>query len=522
MILRGIHPKAKEAAHEAGKLSAPSRNAFFSLSKVLLVASLLATPVALLAEEKAAPAAPAAVTAPAAAPASAPGAVTAPSAPATAPAAAPATATPAAPKNVDPVLNTGDTAWMLVASALVLFMIPGLALFYGGMVRQKNVLSTMMHSFVAMGIVGVQWVVIGYSLSFGPDISHGLLGNFSKAMLNGLISFKDGNPVYALFQNVATEPGAIPEFVFSMYQCMFAMITVALVSGALAERIKFSAYCVFVLAWTTLVYDPLAHWVWMSDGWLAKMGALDFAGGTVVHLSSGISSLVVLYFLGKRHGFPQERMAPHSLPLTLLGVGVLWFGWFGFNAGSAIVGPNCSDAAGGLAGLAMTTTMVAPAMAGLTWMIAEWIHAGKPSALGFGSGVVAGLVVITPAAGFVQPGAAILMGIVGGLICYLGVMMKAKFKYDDSLDCFGVHGIGGTTGALLTGVFATVGATGLLSGNGKQFLIQLTAVGAAAAYAIAVTLVISFIIDKTIGFRVEKEDEIIGLDQTQHSESAYN
>ena len=518
MVRRSILSTAQvEADPMTGVATIITHNLTVSFTKLMLAVCLLLTPMAVFAEDKVAPA-PAAT-----APTTTAPTTTAPAATATAAiVAAPAAAAPAAPKNVDPVLNTGDTAWMLVASALVLFMIPGLALFYGGMVRQKNVLSTMMHSFVAMGIVGVQWVVIGYTLSFGPDISHGLLGNFSKAMLNGLISFKDGNPVYALFQNVATEPGSIPEFVFSMYQCMFAMITVALVSGALAERIKFSAYCVFVLLWTTLVYDPLAHWVWMSDGWLAKMGALDFAGGTVVHLSSGISSLVVLYFLGKRHGFPQERMAPHSLPLTLLGVGVLWFGWFGFNAGSAIVGPNCSDAAGGLAGLAMTTTMVAPAMAGLTWMIAEWIHAGKPSALGFGSGVVAGLVVITPAAGFVQPGAAILMGIAGGLICYLGVMMKAKFKYDDSLDCFGVHGIGGTTGALLTGVFATVGATGLLSGNGKQFVIQLTAVGAAAAYAVAVTLVISFVIDKTIGFRVEKEDEIIGLDQTQHSESAYN
>jgi ammonium transporter, Amt family len=521
MIRRGILNKAKEAARLSGNTSAFSGKIVLSLSKLVLVASLLVAPVAVLAEEKAAPAA-------AAPAASAPAAAATPAAPAavvTAPAAAvaaPAAAAPAAPKNVDPVLNTGDTAWMLVSSALVLFMIPGLALFYGGMVRQKNVLSTMMHSFVAMGIVGVQWVLVGYSLAFGPDAGHGLIGNFSKAMLNGLISFKDGNPVYALFQNVATEPGAIPEFVFSSYQCMFAMITVALISGALAERIKFSAYCVFVLLWTTLVYDPLAHWVWMSDGWLFKMGALDFAGGTVVHLSSGISALVVLFFLGKRHGFPQERMAPHSLPLTLIGVGVLWFGWFGFNAGSAIVGPNCSDAAGGLAGLAMVTTMVAPAMAGLTWMIAEWIHAGKPSALGFGSGVVAGLVVITPAAGFVQPGAAILMGIAGGLVCYMGVMMKAKFRYDDSLDAFGVHGIGGTTGALLTGVFATVGATGLTSGNVKQFVTQLIAVGSAGAYAVVVTFVISFAISKTIGFRVEKEDEVMGLDQTQHSESAYN
>ncbi|HEX5774069.1 MAG TPA: ammonium transporter, partial [Geomobilimonas sp.] len=428
----------------------------------------------------------------------------------------------AKPKNVDPVLNTGDTAWILVSSALVLLMLPGLALFYGGMVRSKNVLSTFMHSFVAMGIVGVQWAVIGYSLAFGPDAVGGLIGNFSKAMLNGLITFKDGNPVYTLFQNVATEPGSIPEYVFAMFQCMFAMITVALISGAVAERIKFAAWCVFVLLWTTLVYDPLAHWVWMVDGWLFKKGALDFAGGTVVHLSSGISALAILMFLGKRHGFPTERMAPHSLPLTLLGVGLLWFGWFGFNAGSAIVGVNTSDAAGGLAGLAFATTTIAPAAGGLAWMIAEWIHSGKPSALGFGSGVVAGLVGITPAAGFVQPGAAIIIGVGAGVVCYLGVLMKAKLKYDDSLDAFGVHGIGGTFGALITGVLATVGATGLMSGNFKQLIIQIIAIAAAGAYAFIVTLVISFILDKTIGLRVEKEDEIMGLDQTQHSESAYN
>ncbi len=486
-----------------------------SLVKLLLVMVTLLAPMAVLAEEAKAPAAPAAV------PAATAPAATAPTA--AAPAAATPTAAPAAaPKNVDPVLNTGDTAWMLVAAAMVLLMTPGLAFFYGGMVRSKNVLSTMMHSFVAMGIVGVQWAVIGYSLAFGPDIGHGLLGNLSKVMLNGLISFKDGTPVYALFQNVATEPGAIPEYVFSLYQAMFAIITVALISGTIAERVKFSAYCVFVLLWTTLVYDPLAHWVWMSDGWLFKMGALDFAGGTVVHLSSGISALAALLFLGKRHGFPQERMAPHNLPFTLLGVGLLWFGWFGFNAGSAIVGPNCSDAAGGLAGLAFTTTTIAPAAAGLSWMIAEWIHGGKPSALGFGSGVVAGLVVITPAAGFVQPGAALIMGLLAGVVCYGGVMAKAKFKYDDSLDVLGVHGLGGSTGALLTGVFASVGATGLLSGNPKQFVIQLIAVAAAGGYAFIVTLVIAFVLDKTIGLRVEKEDEIIGLDQTQHSETAYN
>lgn len=490
--------------------------------KIFMVTALLALPLALLAEETKSPAA---AVAPAAATEKAGAA--APDVPAAASAveatAAAAPAEEAKPKNVDPVLNTGDTAWMLISTALVLFMIPGLAFFYGGMVRQKNVLSTMMHSFVAMGIVGVQWAVIGYSLAFAPDAFMGFIGNTSKALLNGLITFgKDGSPVYALFQNVTTETGSIPEYVFAMYQCMFAIITVALISGALAERIKFSAYCLFVLLWTTLVYDPLAHWVWMTDGWLFKKGALDFAGGTVVHLSSGISALAALMFLGKRHGFPTERMAPHSLPLTMLGVGMLWFGWYGFNAGSAIVGVNCSDAAGGLAGLAMTTTTIAPAAAGLSWMVAEWIHSGKPSALGFGSGVVAGLVVITPAAGFVQPGAALILGLVAGLVCYGGVMLKAKLKYDDSLDAFGVHGIGGTTGAILTGVFATVGAKGLLAGDVKQFMTQLVAVGAAGAYAFIVTLVIAFVLHKTIGLRVEKEDEIMGLDQTQHSESGYN
>ncbi len=420
-----------------------------------------------------------------------------------------------------PAFDTGDTAWMLVSSALVLLMIPGLALFYGGMVRSKNVLSTFMHSFVAMGIVGVQWAVIGYSLAFGADAGGGLVGDFSKAMLNGLISFTDGTPVYTIFQNVADQ-GGIPEYVFAMYQCMFAMITVALISGAVAERIKFSAWCLFVLLWTTLVYDPLAHWVWNVDGWLFKKGALDFAGGTVVHLSSGISALAVLLFLGKRHGFPTERMAPHNLPMTMLGVGLLWFGWYGFNAGSAVVGVNSVHAAGGLAGLALATTTIAPAAAGLSWMMAEWVHRGKPSALGFGSGVVAGLVVITPAAGFVQPGPALIMGILAGLVCYGGILLKAKLKYDDSLDAFGVHGIGGTFGALATGVFATVGATGLLSGNMDQFITQVIAVVAAGAYAAIVTLIIAFALHKTIGLRVEKEDEIMGLDQTQHSESAYN
>jgi len=401
-----------------------------------------------------------------------------------------------------PTLNTGDTAWLLISSALVLLMLPGLALFYGGMVRSKNVLSTMMHSFVVMGLVAVQWLVVGYSIGFGDDMGGGFFGGMNKVMFSGI--------------TVDSLSGTIPEYVFAMFQAMFAIITIALISGAVAERIKFSAYCVFAVVWTTLVYDPIAHWVW-GGGWLSKLtpAALDFAGGTVVHLSSGISALALIMFLGKRHGFPTERMAPHSLPLTLLGTGLLWFGWYGFNAGSAL-------AANGTAALAFTTTTVAPAAAGLTWMFAEWIHAGKPSALGFASGVVAGLVAITPAAGFVTPAWALVIGVGAGVICYLAVLMKAKLKYDDSLDAFGIHGVGGAFGALATGAFATVGATGLIAGNTAQFFSQVIAVGASAAYAFVVTCVIAFVIDKTIGLRVEKEDEIVGLDQTQHSESGYN
>jgi len=470
---------------------------------MVLLAGLSSIPA--MAEEKrdAAPAAAVAVEAQKSPEAAAPAA--APAAPA---AAASADAPAAPPANPKAVFNGADTAWMLISSALVLFMIPGLALFYGGMVRSKNVLSTMMHSFVAMGIVGVQWVVIGYTLAFGDDSGGGLLGKMNKFMLNGITPD-------TLFQFVAASAAAIPEYIFVMFQGMFAIITIALISGAVAERMKFSAYCLFALLWTTLVYDPIAHWVWGPDGWLLKKGALDFAGGTVVHLSSGISALAVLMFLGKRHGYPTERMAPHSLPLTLLGVGVLWFGWFGFNAGSAV-------AANGTAALAFTTTTVAPAAAGLAWMIAEWMHSGKPSALGFGSGVVAGLVGITPAAGLVTPGAAIIIGVGAGLICYGAIIVKAKLKYDDSLDAFGVHGVGGTFGAIATGVLATVGAKGLIAGEPKQVLTQIIGIVAAGAYAFIITALIAFILDKTIGLRVEKEDEIMGLDTTQHSESGYN
>jgi len=396
-------------------------------------------------------------------------------------------------------LDAGDTAWMLVSSALVLLMLPGLALFYGGMVRAKNVLSTSMHIFAAMAIIGVQWVAFGYSLAFGG--AGAFVGGLQNVFLGGITP--------------DTLSGTIPTYVFVMFQGMFAIITPALIAGAVAERMKFSTYCVFIFLWATLVYDPLAHWVWGEGGWLLEMGALDFAGGTVVHLSSGISALVLALFLGKRKGYPHERMAPHNLPMTLLGAGLLWFGWFGFNAGSAL-------SAGGSAALAFTTTQTAAAAGALSWMLVEWLKAGKPSALGAASGVVAGLVVITPAAGFVTPASAMLMGLLAGAVCYGGVMLKHKLGYDDSLDAFGVHGVGGAFGAVATGIFATVGATGLLAGDFHQFLVQVIGVVAAGAYAVVVTIGILLVLKATMGLRISIDEERMGLDQTAHSESGYN
>ncbi len=397
------------------------------------------------------------------------------------------------------VLDSGDTAWMLVSSALVLIMLPGLALFYAGMVRSKNVLSTSMHTFAALAIMGVQWIAFGYSLAFGGPGA--FIGGLDNVFLNGITP--------------DSLSGTIPTYVFVMFQGMFAIITPALISGAVAERMKLSTYCVFIFLWGTLVYDPLCHWVWGEGGWLAADGALDFAGGTVVHLSSGISALVIALFLGKRIGYPQERMTPHNLPMTLLGAGLLWFGWFGFNAGSAL-------SSGSSAALAFTTTQTAAAAGALSWMVIEWVHAGKPSALGAASGIVAGLVVITPAAGFVTPGWALLMGLSAGLVCYGGVMMKHRFGYDDSLDAFGVHGLGGAWGAIATGIFASVGATGLIGGNFHQLWVQLVSVFAAGAYAVVVTCVLLLILKATMGLRVEKDDERMGLDQTSHSETGYN
>ncbi len=400
-------------------------------------------------------------------------------------------------------IDSGDTAWMLVSSALVLLMIPGLGMFYGGMVRNKNVLSTLMHSLIAMGLITIQWVVLGYSIAFGSDIG-GVMGGYQYLFLNG----------------VGLEPnGTIPHLLFMAFQGMFAIITPALISGAIAERMKFSTYCVFILLWATLVYDPIAHWVWGSGGWLFEMGALDFAGGTVVHLSSGISALVIAIVIGKRVGHSSEQMLPNNLGFTVLGAGMLWFGWFGFNAGSALT-------AGGSATLAFVNTHIAAAAAAVSWTLAEWYHSKTPSILGTASGLVAGLVVITPAAGFVSPMGALAMGLIGGVICFLGVLAKRPLGYDDSLDAFGIHGVGGMLGALLTGVFATTlfnpeGTAGLLEGNLAAMIPQVLAVLATIVYAGGVTWVIVMVLDKTMGLRVEEEDEREGLDITQHGEQAY-
>ena len=405
-------------------------------------------------------------------------------------------------------MNAGDTAWLLVSTALVLLMTPALALFYGGMVRKKNVLSTLMHSLAAIPVISVLWTVCGYSLAFGPTHA-GLIGSFTSV---------------GLYDLVTTAHGTVPSLAFCAFQMMFAVITPALISGAFAERMKFSAYLAFIVLWSMLVYVPVAHWVWADDGWLLKLGALDFAGGTVVHLTAGTAALVCALVIGKRLKYPQERPLPHNLTMTLTGAGILWFGWFGFNAGSAL-------SSGFLAALAFTTTHLGAAGGAVGWIVVEWRHRGKPTALGVASGLVAGLVAITPAAGYVSPIAAIIIGFVASFVCYGAVLAKYRFGYDDSLDAFGVHGVGGLTGAILTGVFAVkrtypgvadaVGADGLLAGNPKQLGIQVIACVATAAYAAILTFGILKLIDKVIGLRVTTSDEREGLDTTQHGEEGY-
>ncbi|HYN87701.1 MAG TPA: ammonium transporter [Ardenticatenaceae bacterium] len=404
-------------------------------------------------------------------------------------------------------INGADTAWVLVSAALVMLMTPGLALFYGGLVRQKNVLSTRMHSFFMLALISVQWVLWGYSLAFGPD-KNGIIGGLEWIGLTGVGA--EPNPTYA---------ATIPHQAFMAYQMMFAVITPALISGAFAERKRFKSFAIFSLLWATLVYDPVAHWVWADGGWLRGLGTLDFAGGTVVHITSGISALVCAVVLGRRLGYGKEPMEPHNVTMTVLGTGLLWFGWFGFNAGSAL-------SSGSLAVSAFVTTNTAAAMAALTWMTASWIRHERPSVLGATAGAVAGLVGITPAAGFVTPMAAIVIGFMAGLGCFLVVEFIVRRRVDDALDVFGVHGIGGIIGALATGIFATklvnpAGADGLLYGNPGQIVVQLLAVAVVAAYSAGMTWGLLKLIDAVMGLRVSPQEEERGLDSSQHGEVAY-
>jgi Amt family ammonium transporter len=396
--------------------------------------------------------------------------------------------------------NSGDTAWILTSSALVLLMTPGLALFYGGMVRRKNVLSTIMHSMAAIPILSVVWAVLGYSIAFGTDIG-GFMGGFDYVGLYGL-------------ENEASD--SIPTLVFAGFQMMFFVITPALISGAFAERMKFGAYVIFIILWGLLVYAPVCHWVW-GGGWLGPDGpfhALDFAGGTVVHMTAGISALVCALVIGKRSWWPNEPPIPHNMTMTLIGAALLWFGWFGFNSGSAL-------SSGGNAGMAFMTTHLGASMGALGWLVVESMHRGKPTALGIASGLVAGLVAITPAAGFVEPWAALIIGFAAGIGCYGAVLLKSKLLYDDSLDAFGVHGVGGFIGAILTGVLATVGAEGLIAGNPGQVVNQLVGAIAAMAYAAVLTAVILYVIKATVGLRVSKQEESEGLDVILHGEKGY-
>jgi len=419
----------------------------------------------------------------------------------------PASCTPAFADDAAKI-SAGDTAWVLTSSALVLLMTaPGLALFYSGMVRRKNVLATLMQSFILAALVSVQWAAFGYSLAFAPW--HPLVGGLQWAGLSGV----SASAAYARYSPT------IPHQAYMVFQCMFAVITPALITGAFAERMSFSGFLVFSTLWTTLIYDPLAHWVWSVDGWIHQMGALDFAGGTVVHISSGVSALAAILIIGRRRGYPREPMLPHNLTLTVTGAGLLWVGWFGFNAGSAL-------AANGLAVSAFVATNLSAAAATLSWLLAEWWVMGKPTVLGAASGAVAGLVAITPASGFVGPMSAVIIGAVAGVVCYGAVRVKLRFGYDDALDVIGVHGVGGTLGALLTGLFASVtvnssGADGLFFGNPKQFLIQAVAVAASISFAFVGSLILLKVTDALVGLRVTDEDEVMGLDLSQHDERGY-
>jgi Amt family ammonium transporter len=386
-------------------------------------------------------------------------------------------------------------------------MTPGLALFYGGMVRRKNVLTTIMQSFVAIAVVSLQWILFGYSLSFGPDV-HGIIGGLDWIGLRGVGAAP--NPDYA---------ATVPHLAFMIYQAMFAVITPALITGAFAERMKFSSFLLFTLLWSTFVYDPVAHWVWGAGGWLRNMGVLDFAGGIVVHISSGISALAAALFVGKRKGYLREPMQPHNLPMTVLGAGLLWFGWFGFNAGSAL-------SAGVLSTMAFVATHTAAVSATLLWVIIEWLHRGKPTTFGAATGAIAGLATITPASGFVSPMSALLIGLLAGALCYVALNLKGKLGYDDSLDAFGVHGVGGIIGTLGAGLFAEkvvnpAGADGLFFGNAHQLFVQVLSIAVVAVYSFILTVIFLKLVDVVTGLRVSEEDEVMGLDLTQHEESGY-
>jgi Amt family ammonium transporter len=404
-------------------------------------------------------------------------------------------------------MNSGDIAFVLVSAALVMLMTPGLALFYGGMVRSKNVLGTIMQSFIIIGVVTIEWILFGYSMAFGPD-KGGFIGGLAWVGLSGV--GLGPHEVYAT---------TIPHQVFMIYQCMFAVITPALITGAFAERMRFGPFLLFSLCWSVLVYNPLAHWIWGNGGWLARLGALDFAGGVAVHLSSGVAAFAAAMILGKRKGFGSEELRPHNLPMTLLGAGLLWFGWFGFNAGSAL-------SASSLAGSAFVATHVAGTTGAVSWIAMEWKMIGKPTTLGVASGAVAGLATVTPAAGFVGPFSAALIGIIAGIACYFGIRLKGKLGYDDSLDVVGIHGVGGVIGLLCTGLFATTevnpnGANGLFFGNGAQLGIQFIAVAATAIYTFVLSYILLKVIDKFFGLRVSEHEEISGLDLSQHDETAY-
>jgi Amt family ammonium transporter len=410
-------------------------------------------------------------------------------------------------QDAGPAIDTGDTTWMLVSTAFVMLMTPGLALFYAGMVRKKNVLGTFMQSFIALGVVTLLWVFYGYSLAFSPS-SNGFIGSLDWIGLQHVGLTPD--PDYA---------ATIPHQLFMLFQMMFAVITPALITGAVAERMKFSAYLLFLVLWSTLVYVPLAHWVWGVGGWIRNLGALDFAGGLVVHISSGVAALAAAVVLGTRRGYLKELTPPHNMTMTVLGAALLWFGWFGFNAGSAV-------ASGALAVSAFAATHIASAAATVSWTIVEWRHRGKPTVLGAVSGSVAGLVAITPASGFVGPMSALVIGLLAGVVCYYGISLKARFGYDDSLDAVGIHGVGGTFGALATGIFATkainaAGADGLLFGNASLLLTQAISIAAAIAYSFVVSWLILKVVDKLLGLRVKDQHEQEGLDLSQHGETGY-